>query len=624
MLNYNLNTEKERVPLKIKRKFIECVKNKDYLISLSLLMAKTLLFVVLISDDKANGINPKLVFYSMPPLLVWITIITVFLSISFFFKGKVQKWAFWILNFFFTLIVIGDMWYFRSNSVFLNYHMFGMANNLENLGSSIISMVRPVDFIFIIDLIILGYKNIRGKGKTYERNIVGGLAILLLASTYLVYVNIKVDKLDKGFANQMIFRGSWSPNQTMSNITPIGYHIYDYFDFRNKSKPYVFEEEEKQQIKETLESLKENNPDNEYAGMLKGKNLLVIQWESLETFVVGQSVQGKEITPNLNRLLSNSFYFDNVHEQTWNGTSSDAELMTNTSVLPVRYGSTFFRYPNNSYDYSLPNIFNRMGYSTIASHPDKGSYWNWMTNLKSMGYETCLDSTNYDTSDRLNLGVSDKSYFKQFSEVLKKEKNPFLAYTITLSSHAPFLMPNEEKVLDMPDNIRDTKLDGYFQSIHYTDKYLGEMLENLKSSGILDNTVVVIYGDHEGIHKFYDDELEGIKDMEPWMVSNNKKIPLVIYNKDLKGEKLSVTGGQIDTLPTLAYLLGAKKEDYETPLTLGRNLLNTKEDYVLLSNGELIQNGLSKEKQEKIKSLMDISDKMIRGNYYNKEGGLYE
>lgn len=108
------------------------------------------------------------------------------------------------------------------------------------------------------------------------------------------------------------------------------------------------------------------------------------------------------------------------------------------------------------------------------------------------------------------------------------------------------------------------------------------------------------------------------------MKENNRKVPLVIYNKELEGKTFSMYGGQVDTLLTLAYLFGVSKEQYNTPLTLGRNLLNTNKSYVLLSNRELLQSGLTEKEQIKIKSLIDISDKMIRGNYYRNEAGMNE
>lgn len=626
MLNYNEEVVIDSLPLRIKNSFVEGITNKYFSENLIMLLLKTLMLLILISDDKVNGVNFKLIFYSVPPILVWTMVNSAFLSLGFFFKGSAQKWSFLGLNLFFTLIVIGDIWYLRSNSSFLNYYMFGMTNNLEDLGSSIFSMFRIVDIVFVIDLVVISFRNIKFSKtiKKYNTNIIGGLAILSISMIYIGYVHIKIDEKSLGYKYQSVFSNSCSPNQTMFNLSPIAYHIFDSFDSYSRSKPYVFDKTEKDSVKNTLKSLKENNEDNKYAGMMKGKNLLVIQWESLETFVINQNIDGQAITPTLNKLLNNSLYFDNFHEQTFNGTSSDSELITNTSTFPVREGSTFFRYPTNTYDYSLPNIFEELGYNTVVSHPDRGSFWNWLINLKSIGYDTLLDSTDYDTTEKINLGLSDKSYLKQFGDVLNSLKEPYLASTITLSSHLPFNMPEDAKMIKLPSNLEETKLGGYMQSINYTDKYLGELLKQLQANGTLDNTVIAIFGDHEGVHKYYADEIANTSGLEDWVKENNRKVPLFIYNKDLEKETFSMYAGQVDTLPTLAYLFGAPKEHYNTPLTLGRNLLNTNKSYVLLSNKQLLQDGLTEEEQINIKSLTDISDKMIRGNYYRNEAGMNE
>lgn len=616
----------ERFQLRIKRRFIEGVKNKDFLITLILLLLKSLLFIMLISDDKANGFNFRNMFFSMPPILVWTAVHTTLLSIVLLFNGQVQRWIFWSMNLAITLLIIGDMWYFRSNSVFLNYHMFSMTSNLENLASSIVSMFRLVDLVFVIDLIYLAFRNIkyRKTSHKYSRNLIGAILICLISLVYLQYAHIKVDKKGMGFSNQYVFRTCWAQNQTMSNLTPLGYHVYDYFEFKEQSKPYILDSDEKESVIETLSSLKEHNPDNEYSGVFKGKNLILIQWESLETFVVNQKINGEEITPNLNRLLNNSLYFDNFYEQTYGGTSSDAELITNTSVFPVRDGSTFFRFPGNIYDKSLPNIFERMGYDTLASHPDKGSYWNWLPSLRSIGFNNLLEASNYDTSDRINLGVSDESYLRQFVDKIKELEKPYMAYTITLTSHSPFDIPDDKEELTLPDYLKGTKLGGYYQSIRYTDKYIGELIDRLESEGTLNDTAIVIYGDHEGVHKFYDDEIAKMKGLEEWEKDNNRRIPLVIYNKDIEGKTFSMHGGQVDILPTLAYLFGASKGEYESNLTIGRNLLTTEKDYVMLSIRKLLHNGLSEEEQKKVESLIDISDKLVRGNYFREGAGIDE
>ncbi|MDZ5001173.1 LTA synthase family protein, partial [Clostridium perfringens] len=133
---------------------------------------------------------------------------------------------------------------------------------------------------------------------------------------------------------QSLFRLSWAPFQTFSDMSPLGYHGFDlvYFTGRNKE----LTNSDINEVKTWLDNNKEIIPDNEYKGMLEGKNLIAIQVESLENFVINKKVYGQEITPTLNKLLSQSLYFDNIYEQNNSGTSSDADLMVNTSIFPVR------------------------------------------------------------------------------------------------------------------------------------------------------------------------------------------------------------------------------------------------------------------------------------------------
>ena len=432
---------------------------------------------------------------------------------------------------------------------------------------------------------------------------------------YLTYAHIKIDKLNRGFAGQMIFQNSWAPNQTISNLTPIGYHLFDSYRFYEESKPYKLSQQEEKEITQWFQKKKENLPDNKYAGMFKGKNVIIIQWESLENFVINKKVDGQEITPVLNSILKNSFYFDNFHEQVYNGTTSDAELITNASVFPVRQGATFFRYPYNTYKSSLPNLLKGMGYTTVASHPDKGSYWNWMAALKSIGYSKCLDSTNYNLDEKIGLGLSDGSYLNQYAKVIEGLKQPFLAYTITLTSHSPFTeLPDKYKDIKLDSTLKGTKLGGYFECIRYTDKCVGEFLKQLNEKGVLDNSIVVMYGDHEGPHKFYSDEVQGMNVPE-WMKENGRRVPLIIYSKGMKGETLNVNGGECDTKPTLAYLLGVNKNLYEND-TLGRNLLNTKQDYAVLSDRKFVGKETYKGQKEDMLKSIDLYDKLIRANYF--------
>ncbi|MBC2396635.1 LTA synthase family protein [Clostridium tetanomorphum] len=522
------------------------------------------------------------------------------------------------MNVVITVIFIGDIWYYRSNHSFLSYHMLKATSNLNNLGDSIWAMSRKIDIMFLIDILILIFLCIKHSNvyKYYKKNFLSFCILFILSISYLCYAHYKIDILKKGYENQFLFRNSWSQNQTMASLTPIGYHIFDVYRFYKESQPYIMSTDEKNNIANWFKTKSEILPDNKYKGLLKNKNLIVLQIESLENFVIGRKINGEEITPTLNKLLKNSLYFDNYIEQTYNGTTSDAELLTNTSLYPVRSGSTFFRYPGNAYINSLPNIMKRLGYSTVAIHPDKGSYWNWLPSLKSIGFDKCFDSSSFNIDEIIGLGLSDESFLKQLPEILENEQQPFYSFSITLTSHSPFNIPEKYKELKLNDSFNGSKIGGYFQSIRYTDKQIGNFINILDKKGLLNNSVLVIYGDHEGVHKFFSDEVNSMQNKESWW-DNNLEVPLIIYSKDIKGETISTIGGQVDLLPTISYLMGANSSDYLLT-SIGRNLLNTNFNFAVTSNRKYIGKEYKSFHKEFFLNGIDISDKIIRANYFKK------
>ena len=590
-------------------------ENKIFKYSFILLFIKTILFILLISSDKAVSIGTNLTFHSVLPILVYISFISLSLSFAFLFKGLCHLWFFTVSDILITTIYIADLWYYRSNHAFLSYHMLKATSNLNNLSDSVLAMGRRIDILFILDILVLIILSIKYSKiyKNTKRNLLSFLILFLLPVLYLTYVHYKVDVLKKGFENEFIFKTSWSQNQTMASLTPIGYHIFDLYRYYEECQPYKLSKSEENEIKNWFKQKQEVLPDNKYKALFKGKNLIVLQAESLENFVINNKINGEEITPNLNKLLKNSLYFNNYIEQTYNGTTSDAELLSNTSLYPIRSGSTFFRYPDNTYKNSLPNIMKSLGYNTLAVHPDKGSYWNWLPALKSIGFENCYDSSYFNIDEVIGLGLSDRSFLKQLAPLIEKQKKPFYSFSITLTSHSPFNLSKQYKQLHLDNSLEGTRIGGYFQCVKYTDTQIGVFLDNLDKSGLLDNSVVVIYGDHEGVHKFFKDEVDSMKNKESWWDNNDLRVPLIIYSKGLKGETISTTGGQVDFLPTISYLMGADSSQY-TSSSIGRNLLNTKRSFAITSTRQYIGQD-SKENDFFLKGI-DLSDKIIRADYF--------
>lgn len=617
-LNYSL---KQNVKVFLQGKIKLLKQDAFFRYVLLALLFKGLFFICIVPSVNASKVDVIHAFMSIPPILLQCAFVTMFLSISFLFKNRGHLWSLIIIDLIITIFFVGDIWYYRGYSSYLTPHLLKEVSNLDNLGGSVASMYHNIDLVFFVDIVIFIFLALRNRKlyKSVERSVILFVFILSVSIGYVVYDHYKVDKYHRGFENQRIWLGSWSPNQTMSNLGPIGYHLHDTSVFLEDSKQYVLSDKEKEEINSWYEKKQENIPDNNYKGMFKGKNLIILQVESLENFVINQKVNGQEITPNINKLLNNGLYFSNIYEQTWNGTSSDSDLMLNTSVFPVRSGSTFFRYPDNKYPNSLPKLMQSQGYSTLAMHPDKGTYWNWMPSLYSIGFQKCVDESTFkfSSSDFIGLGISDGAYFNQAAPIITKQKQPFYTFMVTLTSHCPFDIPNNLRELTLDKKFEGTKLGGYFEAIHYTDKQIGLFLEKIDKEVGLENTVVVVTGDHTGVHKFYQDEISTIKPSEAWWADKNMKLPVIIYNKGMKGETIKTNGGQIDTMPTVAYLMGIDEKEFDHT-AMGRILVKTNKDYTILATRKFIGNG-TKEEEEHALSAIDLGDKLIRSNYFNKK-----
>lgn len=549
--------------------------------------------------------------------------ILIFLSFALLFKGKGRVIYLFIIDSIITALIVLDVTYFRGFYTMPSALLLTQTANLDNMGGTIMSMFSNMDFLFILDFIVLGifvFFTRKSYTTVKRRAPISFLVIFISSIVFIAYVPFNLHILkNEDVKNGYIF-SNYDPTNTARYFSPLGYHIFDAYNVYQDSKPYELEDEDRNQIDEFYAS-KENLPDNEYAGLLEGKNLLVIQVESLESFIIGKEVNGQKITPVMDDLISKGLYFPNIYEQVNEGTSSDADLMINTSMFPVRRGSTFFRYPGNTYN-SLPNLLEEKNYSTIAIHPDKGSFWNYVNGLTGIGFDKFVDFFSFDeNSEMLGLGISDESYFTQVVPMIKELKEPYYAFTVTLTNHGPFdSIPEEKKVLGLDEELDKNEMGGYFESVKYTDTQIGEFLKKLDSEGLLDNTVVVIEGDHTGVHKYYNSSVEKLSNKEDWYLDNgHHTVPFIIWSKDMtEGKTFDVKGGQVDIMPTLLYLLGVENEKYINT-ALGRNLLNTNKSFAALTNLDVVGDNLTEEEKEMYKNIMLLSDKMIRSNYFGNE-----
>jgi len=317
-----------------------------------------------------------------------------------------------------------------------------------------------------------------------------------------------------------------------------------------------------------------------YFGIDKNKNVIIIQIESLENAVINQTVAGQEITPTLNQLAQQGLYFSNYYTQIGPGNTADAEFSTTNSLYPLSDDVVFVDYAQNQYN-ALPKLLVKNGYHTYALHGDVPTFWNRSNIYPNLGYQTQISEPDYIISRPIGHGPSplgDEDFFSQSIPKMKQFKQPFLSTLITLSSHTPFILPQDLQTLPIP---ADTNLDPtqqqYLESIHYMDTALGEFIGGLKSSGLYDNSVIFIYGDHESFTNISQALSVGDNNLPALAAS---QVPLIILNSGIAPAQITTPASHLDFYPTVVNLLGFK------PLqsVLGQDVFNTKTPVVTRRN----------------------------------------
>ncbi|WP_422661512.1 LTA synthase family protein [Paenibacillus sp. EC2-1] len=525
----------------------------------------------------------------------------------------VSFWTFWLpprgriaslmlMNLILTGLIYADLVFYRYFEDFITVPVLMQAGQVGSLGESIRSLIHWQDLFFFIDWIIivpltvsLSFRKRRLHSNTrpsmkpslsrknimVRRFIAGTLTLLL--GCLLTFAPIKI--ASKTWAVGL-FESNWW-NVTLYNVAGlIGFHGYDIYRYSKDNlgpKP-VLGQEEVQKIQTWFDEERSNRTvKNNTFGKYEGSNVIMIQVEAFMNFVVNQSINGQEITPNFNKLIKESMYYSNFYHQTALGRTSDADFVTQSSLLPLPMGSVFTRYANHKYD-TIPSILKENGYAANVYHSYDSSFWNRNNVYREMNYDRYYSKKDFVQDEMIGWSVSDASFFKQSLNMMKDVKEPFYSFLITLSSHHPYGIPKEKQKLDTGD-FQGTIFGSYLQSMHYVDEALGQFEEQMKSQGLWDNSILLIYGDHDNSIKdeaFYEQFLKhDVTELDMKQIMN--QVPLLIHLPD--GGQAGVyeeAAGMMNTAPTIYHLLGISQEPY---YLMGDSLLSGKERLVPFRSG---------------------------------------
>lgn len=517
------------------------------------------------------------------------SLIALVLSVFLFFKGKKAFWFIFIGGFLLTFLLYANVVYFRFFSDFLTFSTLNQAGNVESMGGAVSASFKWFDFVYFIDTIIylaiLIFKRKWLDNRAFSKKFV---PVVMATSVALFFLNLAFAETDRP---ELLTR-TFDHKYLVKYLGPYNFTVYDGVKTieNNQQKALASEDDLTKVLNYTKQKRTEPNP--EYYGAAKKKNIIKIHLESFQTFLINKKVNGKEVTPFLNKLSSGNqdfTYFPNFFHQTGQGKTSDSEFTMDNSLYGLPQGSAYSLKGDNTYQ-SLPAILDqKQGYTSNVMHGDYKTFWNRDQVYKHFGIDNFYDATYYDMSDDniVNLGLKDKPFFKASADYQSKMKKPFYSHLITLTNHYPFTLDEEDASIDKP-NTGDSTVDGYIQTAHYLDQALEEYITDLKKKGLYDNSVIMIYGDHYGISENHNNAMEKLL--------GEKITPAKFTDLNRTGFWLKVPGksgginkeyaGQMDVMPTLLHLVGIDSKNY---LMFGSDMFSKQHNNVVpFRNGDFI------------------------------------
>ncbi|OAH59592.1 glycerol phosphate lipoteichoic acid synthase [Domibacillus aminovorans] len=511
----------------------------------------------------------------------------LFLGFAFFFKGRKKYIWLIVIDFLLSFLLYANVLYYRFFNDFITLPTLTQTQNFGDVSSSVVSLLKPYDFLFFTDMILLivllSFKFVKIEVKDMNRRKVAAIFLLGLV---ISGANLSLAEIDRP---QLLTRG-FDRNYIVKYLGMYNYTIYDAVQSTEASAKRVLADSD--DITEVINFTKSNyaEPNPAYFGAGKGMNVIYLHLESMQNFLINYKLHGEEVTPFLNSLTreENTLYFDNFFHQTGQGKTADAEFMLENSLYGLPQGAAFTTKGLNTYQ-AAPAILGQEGYTSAVFHPNSRTFWNRNEIYKSFGYDKFFDSSYYEMKreDLAEYGLMDKPFYKETTPLLDSLPQPFYSKFITVTNHYPYPIDEEDTSI-APHTTGDKSVDTYFQTARYADEALEQFFTYLKESGLYDNSIIIMYGDHYGISENHNKAMEQVlgKEITSFESAGLQRVPLFIRVPNVEGGVNHEYGGQIDILPTLLHLLGIDTKDN---VQFGTDLLSEKHDpLVPFRNGDFV------------------------------------
>ena len=524
------------------------------------------------------------------------------------------RWAQIVVMALLDVLLVANLMYFRTYYSAIPASSYLEAGNLADFKASVTDSLRWADIV--LPLITIATAVMAFRSKTTKRQPL--TAVLKwwaapLAGFALLLTGVNLCKGGFHKSLRSVRQSAYLCSADAPIFSVFGCIWYDITDAAEPITP-----EKQAEIERWLASQPKHQPADSVTE--KRSNLLIVFAESLESWVLEKKVDGKEITPCLNRLLKekSTLYAPNVLTQVKGGRSIDAQLMICSGLLPLMSGTYSSLYYDNTF-YTLQKAMRGLKHSrSYLLTIDKVSTWNQGAVARSFGTDTIISYHDFKMTEAFGTHkrIGDASFFQQCrekierGEVWKPGESVYMQF-VTYSGHAPFKLPDHLRTITFPASIPEKAVD-YMTTAHYTDKAIGDFVAYLKTLPQYKETIVVIVGDHEGLAS-YRQELVGNPACRG-LVSDKQLTPFIVLNSPV-GMRYDKFMGQIDIYPTLLDLMQLDAYRWHG---LGQSILDPRKQGVAVGSVMNVEGTGSDKEVERLKEAHTVSDYMLRYNWLKR------
>lgn len=524
------------------------------------------------------------------------------------------RWAQIVVMALLDVLLVANLMYFRTYYSAIPASSYLEAGNLADFKASVTDSLRWADIV--LPLITIATAVMAFRYKTTKRQPL--TAVLKwwaapLAGFALLLTGVNLCKGGFHKSLRSVRQSAYLCSADAPIFSVFGCIWYDITDAAEPITP-----EKQAEIERWLASQPKHQPADSVTE--KRSNLLIVFAESLESWVLEKKVDGKEITPCLNRLLKekSTLYASNVLTQVKGGRSIDAQLMICSGLLPLMSGTYSSLYYDNTF-YTLQKAMRGLKHSrSYLLTIDKVSTWNQGAVARSFGTDTIISYHDFKMTEAFGTHkrIGDASFFQQCrekierGEVWKPGESVYMQF-VTYSGHAPFKLPDHLRTITFPASIPEKAAD-YMTTAHYTDKAIGDFVAYLKTLPQYKETIVVIVGDHEGLAS-YRQELVGNPACRG-LVSDKQLTPFIVLNSPV-GMRYDKFMGQIDIYPTLLNLMQLDAYRWHG---LGQSILDPRKQGVAVGSVMNVEGTGSDKEVERLKEAHTVSDYMLRYDWLKR------